>query len=302
MKRLALMLCVLGTVAAAQKGKFTTYTTTWNNLTRIYSVYVPPVLQKNPALVMVLHGAALNAESDPPLTVCTKTMGWDGLADANGFLLICPVGSFIPGSPTGRFIWESYGTAMYFPAVPDDSGFLRSLVFAMEKPQASGGYAVDPERVFVMGFSSGGMMAHRMCIENADVLAACAPVSGSLYVGSAPVLPTPSRPVSIFELRGDADLTLGYCGGAFWPVPNDPKVAVPSVDVDVNYWLEKDGLPPNTTPLCTAGKPSPNVFHLDFKSADGLTELQFARELGYGHTYEAWTITSTWEFFSTHGR
>jgi hypothetical protein len=24
--------------------------------------------------------------------------------------------------------------------------------------------------------------------------------------------------------------------------------------------------------------------------------------LGYGHTYDAWTITSTWEFFSTHGR
>ncbi len=77
---------------------------------------------------------------------------------------------------------------------------------------------------------------------------------------------------------------------------------MPSVDVDMNYWFAADQLPPNTTPLCTAGKPSPNVFHLDSKSADGLTELQFARELGYGHTYDAWTISSTWEFFGTHGR
>jgi len=229
-------------------------------------------------------------------------MGWDGLADANGFLLICPVGSFIPGSPTGRFMWESYGMASYFPAVPDDSGFLRDLVLAMEKPVSSGGFAVDPERVFVMGFSSGAMMTHRMCIENADLVAACAPVSGGIYVGTDFVPPLPSQPVSIFELHGDADTTLGYCGGMLWPVPNEPKVSVPSVDVDVNYWLAADRLLSNPTPLCTDGDASPNVFRVDSKSRDGQTELQFARELGYGHTYDAWTITSTWEFFSTHGR
>ncbi len=183
MKRLALVLCVLGSVAAAQKGKFTTYTTTWNNLTRIYSIYVPPVLQKNPALVMVLHGAALNAESDPPLTVCTRTMGWDGLADANGFLLICPIGSFIPGSPTGRFMGVLRQRLAYFPAVPDDSGFLRSLILATEKPLTSGGYAVDPERVFVMGFSSGGMMIAQDALRMRTLVAACAPVSGSICCG-----------------------------------------------------------------------------------------------------------------------
>jgi len=31
-------------------------------------------------------------------------------------------------------------------------------------------------------------------------------------------------------------------------------------------------------------------------------EVQFVREMGYVHTYEAWTIASTWEFFSSHGR
>jgi hypothetical protein len=87
-----------------------------------------------------------------------------------------------------------------------------------------------------------------------------------------------------------------------WPVPNEPKVSVPSVDVDVNYWLAADRLLSNPTPLCTDGDASPNVFRVDSKSRDGQTELQFARELGYGHTYDAWTITSTWEFFSTHGR
>jgi polyhydroxybutyrate depolymerase len=251
---------------------------------------------------MALHGAALSAESDPPITVCTKNMGWNALADANGFLLICPVAAYDPGTPHGRFFWESYGMAGYFPTVPDDSGFLRSLVLAMEKPVTLGGFAVDPDRVFVMGFSSGAMMTHRMCIENADVVAACAPVSGPIYVGSEFVPPLPSRPVSVLELHGDEDATLGYCGGAFWPVAGDPKVTVPSVDVDMNYWLAADRLPRNATPLCRDGDPSANAFHLDAKSADGQTEIQFARELGYGHIYDAWTITSTWEFFSTHGR
>ncbi len=302
MKKLACLLLLLGCAAHAQRGTFTTFTTTWNGLTRLYSVYVPPVLQKNPAMVIAMHGAAIFAESNPPLTVCTKTMGWDLLADANGFLLVCPISAYIPGSPTGRFFWESYGTEIYFPSIPDDSGFLRSLILAMEKPVSSGGYGVDPARTFAMGYSSGAMMAHRMCMENADVLAACAVVSGTVYIGNAPVPPTPSQAVSILETHGDVDPTLVYCGGMIWPLPTVPKVPTPSMDVDLNYWLAADGLPPNASPLCTKGKPSANVFRLHFKSANGQVEVQFERQLGYDHTYKAWTIDSTWEFFSTHGR
>jgi polyhydroxybutyrate depolymerase len=303
MKRLTLVLCFLVCAAQAQKGKFTTLTTTWNKLTRTYSVYVPPVLQENPALVMALHGTQVAVQSNPPLTVCTKNMGWDALADANGFLLICPISSYVPGGPDGgRFYWESYGRLADFPVAPDDAGFLRSLVVAMEKPASSGGFGVNPARVFVMGFSSGGMMTHRMCIANADVVAACAPVSGPLWVGNPKiVIPSPSQPVSIMELHGDVDPTVPYCGGLFWTYAHG-KIPVPSVDVDLDYWLNADGLVPNQTPLCSNGSPSANVFGLDFKSTDGKTEVQFVRELGLGHAYNTWTAASTWEFFAAHGR
>ncbi len=303
MKRLAFVVCMLACAAQAQKGTFTTYTTTWNSLTRTYSVYVPPVLQPNPAMVMALHGADIVAQSSPPLTVCTANMGWDAIADANGFVLVCPISSYVSGGTNGgRFFWDSYGMDTYFPAPPDDSGLLRSLILLMQQPATSGGFGVDPTRTFVMGFSSGGMMTHRVCIENADVLAACAPVSGPLYVGSpAPTLGSPSRTVSIIELHGDTDPTLDYCGGPFSPV-DGVTITVPSVDVDVNYWLAANGLTANSTPLCSAGAPSASVFKLDSKSASGQTEAQFVRELGYDHTYEPWTIASTWEFFSTHAR
>lgn len=302
MKRLALVLCVLVCAAQAQKGKFTTYTTTWNKLTRQYSVYVPPVLQAHPAMVMALHGTAIVQENNPPLTACTKNMAWDALADSNGFLLICPVATWKAIGTAGQFFWESYGTDNYFPVNPDDSGFLRSLVVAMEKPTTSGGYGVDPNRVFVMGFSTGAFMSHRACVEMADLVAACSPVSGVLWVqDSSIVIPPPSRPVSIFELRGDEDTTIWYCGGLFWAF-GEGHVPVPGVDVDVNYWLGADGLGPNTTPLCSNTNPAPNVFGVDFKSADGKTEVQFAREIGYDHTFKVTTISTVWEFFSNHGR
>ena len=298
MKKSALIVCLLCVAARAQNGTFTTYTTTWNNLTRQFSVYVPPVLQTAPPLVIALHGSVLAQSSNPPLTVCTKGMGWDALADANGFLLLCPVGTWKFDSLTGgEFFWEAYGTETYFPAVPDDSGFLRSLILRMEKNRHA-----DPARVFVIGFSSGGMMAHRACIDNADLIAACASLSGTVWVGNPNVkLPWPARPVSILEFHGDADPTIAYCGGTFlaW---GEGYIPYPAVDVDVNYWLAADGLEANPTPLCVSGAPAPAVFKLNRQSADGKTEIHFARELGYGHTYKNWTIAEVWEFFATHGR
>jgi len=217
----------MGGVAQAQLGTFTTYTTTWNNLTRTYSVYLPPALQPTPALVLALHGTAITTQSEPPLTACTKGMEWDATADANGFVLVCPIATYIPGSPSGRFLWDSYGLDSYFPAPPDDSGFLRSLILQMQQPTSSGGFGTDPNRTFVMGFSSGAMMTQRECIENADVVSACAIASGTLWAASqAPTVPAPSQPVSILELHGDADPTLEYCGGPWTPVPNEPALTV----------------------------------------------------------------------------
>ena len=51
-----------------------------------------------------------------------------------------------------------------------------------------------------------------------------------------PNLPLPSHQVSILELHGDADPTIGYCGGTFWGW-SEGRINVPDVDSDVNYWL-----------------------------------------------------------------
>ncbi|HET6179509.1 MAG TPA: hypothetical protein VFE61_21460 [Candidatus Sulfotelmatobacter sp.] len=229
-------------------------------------------------------------------------MGWDVLADANGFLLICPIASWKPGGKNGGiFFRQAYNTSSYFPSVPDDSGFLRRLILVMEGSPSLGGFSVDPKRVFVMGMSSGGLRTHRMCRDNADIVAACAPLSGTVWIGvPTPKLPSPRRSASIIEFHGDADPTISYCGGLFWGW-QEGGIPYPSVDVDLNYWLAADGLGPNTTPPCSNGQPSKGS-KLDFKSSDGKTEVQFVRELSSAHTYKQWAIAAAWEFFSTHGR
>ena len=142
-------------------------------------------------------------------------------------------------------------------------------------------------------------MAHRVCIESADLVAACAIESGPVYVGAvAPQIPLPSQPVSILEMHGSADVTLYYCGGMFAGWGNG-KVYTPSVDVDVNYWLAADGMPAKATPLCVAGAPS-SVQRLDFRS--GPTEIEFLRLDGYVHQFDWWETSAAFEFFSTHGR
>jgi trimeric autotransporter adhesin len=273
------------------------YFTTWNGLAREYVVYVPAALQANPAMVLVLHGTAIVPQNQPPLTVY-HNMGWDSLADDYGFLVVQPIATYKPS--IGSFFWESFGTETYFPTAPDDSGFLRSLILAMQRPPSSGGFAVSPNRVFVMGFSSGGMMAQTLAINSADLVAAAAPFSGTIYVATPPnPFPQPSQPLSIIEFGGDADTTIYYCGGTFYGW-GEGLIPTPSIDVDANYWLSADGLPGNSTPLCTGGEPSPNVYQID--SGPAKIEVQIIRELGFAHTYQQTGIAMAWGFFSTHGR
>jgi polyhydroxybutyrate depolymerase len=291
----AIFVLVACSLAAAQRGTVTINTTTWNGLIRTYEVYVPPVLQPHPAMVMVLHGTAVAAANNPPLTVYHE-MGWDQLADVSGFLVVQPISTWkpIPSNKTGgAFFWEAFGTDSYFPKAPDDSGFLASLA-----QQLAIEHDVNPGQIFVMGFSSGGMMTQRMCIEHADLFAACAPLSGTIWIGnSGVVLPSPFRPISVLEMHGDVDTTIPYCGGTFsgW---GEGKLTVPSIDVDADYWLAADGIG-GFAVLCGTGN-EPTGF--GWLRTNGTVEVQFVRELDFAHTFRQSTIAMVWQFFSTHGR
>lgn len=290
-----LTLFILSSLAGAQSGTITDITMTWNGLKRDIRIYRPPVTHNPAAVIIVLHGTTQAAITSPPLNVY-HNMGLDQIADSNGPLIVAPMGTWKQDPKhVGEFFWEAKGTETFFPVEPDDSGFLAALARLLVQ-----NYGVDPGQLTVMGFSSGGMMAQRLCMEHADIFAACGILSGSLYVGPAPdSLPLPSQAVSIRYVHGDADLTIPYCGGRFFGW-NEGWLSIPSADVTLNYWLAANGLAPNPQAICTNGIPTANM--LSFKSPNGNIEVQFVRELNYAHTWKQPTIAAMVEFLSTHGR
>jgi polyhydroxybutyrate depolymerase len=296
---------ILALSAAASAQTITTFTAAWNGLSRTYSVYVPVNPQPSPPLVMVLHPTINGTESatlTSAIPFCQNGMGWSGdLQSANGYILLCPVATWKPGvnGAAGYRFWEADTSAAYFPTPPDDAGFLRSLILQMELPKSLGGYGVDPNRVFVTGMSSGGMMTHAIAKHSSDLIAAIGPISGTIWIGT-PETTLPTNPVSVIELHGDQDKTIPYCAGSHFNGWGEKDVANPSVDVDINFWLAADGLPPNSTPMCNGSAVS-DVYKVSIRGANGV-EVQFMREIGDAHAYLGWTTGTIWEFFNNHGR
>jgi poly(3-hydroxybutyrate) depolymerase len=277
----------------AQNGTPSMLYSTWHGIPRQTRLYTPPNFRPGAPLVIVLHGTTIAPITAPP-TLVYHYMGWDQISDGNQILVAQPIATWkpLPNKFGGAFFWESIGTESYFPVDPDDSGFLANLVTTLQQQ-----YQTDPKRTFVMGFSSGGMMTQTMAIQHAELFAAAAPFSGTVWVNNPGTLTEPSQPISIIEFHGDADTTIPYCGGLFqgW---GEKNIVIPSMDVDLNYWLAADGLPAESSPMCSSGVPAAP----SFDSGPAKVEVQMVREYSFAHTWHQPEIAMAWAFFSTHGR
>ena len=159
---------------------------------RSYLLHRPADLSKSahPPLLILLHGTHGNASG-----IAAQT-GMNEAADRRHFIAAYPNGTgflrFLTWN-TGRCC----GSAMQAHA--DDIGFLRAIVREQIRTQH-----VDPTRVYIAGFSDGGMMAFRAGCEMAGEIAAIGVVAGrmpdTLCVAKRPL------PVIAFGGTDDADL------------------------------------------------------------------------------------------------
>lgn len=163
-------------------------------------LYVPASLPDDPAALLVaLHGGI---GSGPQFE---QTSGYDGLAEANGFLVVYPDGVGT-GPDEDRFRTWNGGVCCGAAAARDvdDVAFLRQLV-----DQLSDEYAVDPERVYATGHSNGMIMSYRLVCEAADVFVAAAGQAGTLGIDGC----SPSDPISLLHIHGEDDDNLPIDGG-----------------------------------------------------------------------------------------
>jgi polyhydroxybutyrate depolymerase len=116
----------------------------------------------------------------------------------------------------------------------DDASFLVRLVDRLIAQ-----YPVDPRRVYIVGFSNGGDMVHRMACDHADRFAAVVPIAGVTF--KDPERCTPSVPISVLQVHSRDDDVVLFDGGFPPEVPPSPETEYPGAIETVEQWGPLNG-------------------------------------------------------------
>lgn len=196
--------------AAAAGGGVVTYQTTQRTLPsgRTYLLHAPTGPVDPQPLVIALHGALHTPEQMQTNTGLTPfSEGKFTLAYGAGIN-----GSWNAGTPEPQ-PQSCCGAAS--AGNVDDVSYIRDVI-----THAKSVTPVDPDRVYLTGWSAGGMMAFKAGCQLADQVAAIVVVSGSLLV------PCPAG-IDTLHIHGAGDTTVpqsgtGYEGTVFLSVWTEP--------------------------------------------------------------------------------
>ena len=144
-------------------------------------VYAPANLAAKSPLLLSFHGM----DQDPNYQ--QDNTHWEAVADTAGFVVVYPKGG------SGMDTWDIQGDK--------DTKWIVQIIDQMVQD-----YDIDPKRVYMSGFSMGGMLTYHAMSYIADKIAAFAPCSGWRVYGTE----TAMRPVPIFHPHGDNDNIVTY--------------------------------------------------------------------------------------------
>jgi polyhydroxybutyrate depolymerase len=238
---------------------------------RPVTVHVPPGLDPAGApLLILLHGyTASGAMSEQYLRLRR-------VAEA-----ACVVYAFPDGTRDrrGNRFWNATDVCCDFGRTGvDDERYLADLI-----REITSMVAVDPRRVYLIGHSNGGFMAHRMACAHADLVAAIVSFAGVTYADEADC--DPSEPVAILQVHGTADESIDYEGGRLTDI-GDPT-RYPSVEETIATWLTFNGCDDELTETATRRDVDARI-----DGPDGPAEAIVGASTGCrsGGFVELWTI------------
>lgn len=203
---------------------------------RTYDLKVPSGYDEATAapLLVMLHGFTdANTNMDPGGGM-DAYMKISPEADKRGIFVAIPLGSKDP--VLNHWFWNATDSCCDFDGLKtNDIGYLMAMVTEIE-----GQYNIDKKRIFVLGHSNGGFMAHRIACDQADRIAAIVSLAGATYKN--PEKCAASAPIAVLQVHGDADMTVPYEGGA----PEGIAVLPPApgaVDT-ASLWADKNRCKP----------------------------------------------------------
>jgi polyhydroxybutyrate depolymerase len=176
---------------------------------------------------VVVHGAFDTGKG------IEKISGFSRLADRENFIALYPEGIGIFGLLQHWNAGHCCGKAAHDGI--DDVGYLAATIAEVSKR-----LAVDRRRIYMVGFSNGGMMTHRFAAEQTDLLAAAAPMAASIggrATAAEPdwVIPTPHGPLPILIVHGLEDDDVRFEGGPSLHRGGERRYY--SVDRSLDFWV-----------------------------------------------------------------
>jgi polyhydroxybutyrate depolymerase len=253
---------------------------------RTYQLHISKIYDENKQtpLVIALHGFS---ES---MFIADKIISKDQ-SDSEGFIVVYPQGYF-RGSPN-RASWHAkgqYGDAYLYNI--DDVGFIRELIYRISQR-----YNVDPDRIYVAGFSNGASMTYRLGSELSDVVAAIAPVSGTVggywnATSQLEVCTEPKQPMPAIIFSGTAESQ--YSGNI---VEGLGENRIYSLSASVAMWVNFEGCnktPQNTT--ITDG----TIIKSVYSGGKSGAEVVFYTIVGGIHAVPTGAPGLMWDFFKSH--
>lgn len=183
---------------------------------RGYRIIIPSGLPRSAPLVLALPGFRQG------LPLAQRDEQWARQAVAGRFIVVYAQG--YDGSWDAGLCCGSARTSRV-----DDVGYLDAVITRVRAT-----HPIDPRRVYLAGFSNGGMMAHRYACERAGAVAAIFSVAGPLEAISC----RPGQPVAVLQMQGLADRTVPIGGRDF---DQDLRTRLRSAPGTVRFWRQVDG-------------------------------------------------------------
>jgi polyhydroxybutyrate depolymerase len=264
---------------------------TYGSMMRTYILHVPAGAPSGPRpLVLNMHGYTGSASQQEGLTAM------DAVSDQAGFFVAYPNGE---GSPSDWNAGACCSAAS--EGDRDDEGFLGAVI-----DDIAARSCVDLARVYASGFSNGGMMTYRLGCEVSARFAAIASVSGSAVIPLDTC--TPTHPMPLMHIHGNADPLVPYDGGAGGlPLSGRPTPIFPAAADEVAAFRTKDGCPSTSDVYFDSGNA-----HCDhWGPCQGGSDVVFCTISQGGHAWPGGTGASSesspldatneiWTFFQKH--
>jgi polyhydroxybutyrate depolymerase len=239
------------------------------------AIVVPASIHKGERrpFILWLHGFEASGK------ILSKVIGLPALAEEHRFAYAAPDGAL---NKKGQRYWNASTACCDFDhAAPDHLAELEGVLAA-----AAANPAVDPARIFAVGYSNGGFMAHRLACDS-PLLAGIVSVAGAGPAdGDPPCLPKGA--VAVLQIHGDADQVVHYEGGHVLSRTDMPLH--PSARETIGGWAKRDG--------CGASPTGGTPLDLDEKSDDAETSV--LRFPGCKAPVELWTVKGGSHFIATN--